>query len=884
MVTLQNRNDKNKCFITDELMNNYQILGVDYEADERTIKRAYAKLIKEFRPDSHPVEFAKIRKAYEVLLDDCRYRREWQHNFNEDVSNDTEEQPTIQHQDNEQADNEIILVDKPTIELPLETASVNENQETNYERIVDKPIIAPLDILPELEPHKEDSFNRLIDKPVLRDTVVEPLITEEEQAWLQQPKIDVYALIKELQGFVMPKDEYAALACFQQQMNSLISMNLDQLMDYEERLYNYLIYQNKPALLLFAAANQYFDWQNKVLWLKSAQSQWHQQRFKALVELAVLYQQASDSYNPYFQVEHLKPKRLTTHYHLELKQQQREQWFIACHAGKLDELHGYFSEKALHQPIFLTDVLLGVIIGCFTGLIALDTLNEEAPVTLWCEYLPILVFSANIIIVSILTCGVLLVSRHLAINISKKIVWTTGIAIFILAVSNPNKILSLLLLGVFLFGVIVFGIHHILVNTERVTTKLIVAIFNHNWFKYTAHQQPLIYHTQPEHMNRPLYFLLFAQFLSAFADNAILFTVIAMVMKTGEQQGWYIPALQSAFLVAYVVLAPWVGHLADVHAKARVLMYANVIKAVGAALLLFHIEPLLAYGIVGVGAAIYSPAKYGILPELVGHNELVKANSWIEGSTIMAILLGMKIGAMVADQSVIIALIMTLSLFVISAVVTLALPSNISRNDNQENLLIAFGKQMGLFFTTPRSRFAVLGGSLFWAAAASLRVMLIAWASLVLASKNANEIADLTLYLTIGIIAGSIAVPRLIPLEHLRRARIPAYLMAIAIMGLSFTTHVLSAQIVLFFVGMMGGMFVVPINAVLQEHGQQTIGSGSAVALQNFFQNLAMLLSVGAYSIAAAQHINPIMTMFSLGGFVFIATLLVALNLPKDNA
>jgi LPLT family lysophospholipid transporter-like MFS transporter len=381
-------------------------------------------------------------------------------------------------------------------------------------------------------------------------------------------------------------------------------------------------------------------------------------------------------------------------------------------------------------------------------------------------------------------------------------------------------------------------------------------------------------------MNKKIYPLLIAQFLSAFADNAILFTVIAIVMQVGTKASWYIPALQSVFLIAYVVLGPWVGGIADRHPKARVLLVANLIKAIGAGLLFLGVEPLLAYGIVGVGAAVYSPAKYGILPELAGHDDLVKANSWIEGSTILAILTGMKIGAMVADHSTAMALLGTVVLFIVSALATLSLPVNISKKDSDETALVEFGKQMALFFTTPRSRFAVLGASIFWATAASLRVTLVAWAPLVLLSKNASEIADLTLYLTVGIIAGAIIVPRLIPLEHLRRVRFPAYLMGLLIVGLSFTTNVMSAQAVLFAIGMVGGLFIVPINAALQEQGQQTIGSGSAVALQNFFQNLAMLLAVGTYTLATAQQINPTLSMLSLGCGMFIATFLVVLRIP----
>lgn len=385
-------------------------------------------------------------------------------------------------------------------------------------------------------------------------------------------------------------------------------------------------------------------------------------------------------------------------------------------------------------------------------------------------------------------------------------------------------------------------------------------------------------------MNKQIYPLLIAQFLSAFADNAILFTVIAMVMQSVQLPSWYVPALQSVFLVAFVVLAPWVGGFADNHPKSRVLIIANLIKASGAGLLLCNVEPLIAYCIVGVGAAIYSPAKYGILPELAGHEFLVKANSWIEGSTILAILLGMIVGAKVADYSIAWALTGTIIVFTASALITMTLPVRVLAHEIVSgSRFIIFWRQIGEFFITPRSRFAILGGSLFWAAAATLRVIIVVWAPPVLLSKNASEIADLTLFLAIGIIAGSALVPRMIPLEHLRRARIPAYLMAAFIIVLSLMDSVWPARFTLFFIGMMGGMFIVPVNAALQELGQQSIGSGSAVALQGFFQNLAMLLAVGSYTFAAAHNITPIIAMFILGLSVFAATFLVSLHLPDTK-
>lgn len=383
-------------------------------------------------------------------------------------------------------------------------------------------------------------------------------------------------------------------------------------------------------------------------------------------------------------------------------------------------------------------------------------------------------------------------------------------------------------------------------------------------------------------MSKHLYPLLVAQFLSAFADNAILFTVIALVMHSDHPPSWYVPALQSVFLVAFVVFAPWVGSFADQHPKSRVLIFANLIKASGAVLLLLKVEPLIAYSIVGVGAAIYGPAKYGILPELAGHGALVKANSWIEGSTILAILTGMVVGAKVADFSIAWALVGTIALFLISAVTTLLLPVTRSKTPPQGSKILVFFREIRDFLSLPRSRFAVLGASLFWAAAACVRVIIIAWAPLVLMSHNASDIAELTLFLALGIIAGSVLVPRMIPLEHLRRARIPAYCMAGLIMALSFTEALWPARFVLFLMGTAGGMFIVPVNAALQELGQQSIGGGAAVAMQNFFQNAAMLLSVGAYTLASSQQIGPVAALLALGSFLLTATYLVVLHLPES--
>lgn len=383
-------------------------------------------------------------------------------------------------------------------------------------------------------------------------------------------------------------------------------------------------------------------------------------------------------------------------------------------------------------------------------------------------------------------------------------------------------------------------------------------------------------------MKRSLYALLGAQFLSAFADNAALFAAIAMILQAGEKAPWYVPALQSSFLVAFVLLAPWVGPFADKHRKPTVLIIGNLIKMLGVSLILVGIDPLIAYAVIGTGAAIYGPAKYGILPELVPVDNLVKANGWIEGSTILAIVMGTVVGARLADMSVDAALWMVVVSYALSILVTLLIGKVEARGVEAGNALPGFYNMMHRLFVVPRARFAMLGASLFWGSAAVLRVIVIAWAPLVLLTQNTADIAELTLFMAIGIVAGAALVPKLIPLQHLHRARIAAYLMGVLIFCLSFVDSLWPARAVLFFAGVAGGLFVVPINAALQSIGHRTIGSGGAVAIQQFFENLAMLACVGSYTWAAANGAQPVASIFVLGIVVVIATALVSWRLPKD--
>lgn len=383
-------------------------------------------------------------------------------------------------------------------------------------------------------------------------------------------------------------------------------------------------------------------------------------------------------------------------------------------------------------------------------------------------------------------------------------------------------------------------------------------------------------------MNKSVYAVLIAQFLSAFADNAVLFTAITLVLNQTDSASWYIPALQASFLLAFVFLAPWVGRYADNQAKPIVLFRANLIKAGGAALLFFPVEPLIAFAIIGVGAALYSPAKYGILPELVDEKSLVKANGWIEGSTIIAILSGTVVGAALSEYATELALVLVVILYFISALVVLRIKHNVVAANTNVPAVKCFISQMKGLLAEPSARFSILGVSLFWASATVLRVLLIAWVPVVLFIYSTTDIALLTLFVAIGIAVGAMFVPKIIPINCLRRARIAAYAMGIFIVLVATMDNIWIVRTGLFCIGICGGLFVVPINAALQKIGHKTIGSGGAVAVQNFFENLTMLLASGVYAVIAGFDVDPVVTMAWLGVIVIVATLAVSWRLPRD--
>jgi LPLT family lysophospholipid transporter-like MFS transporter len=361
--------------------------------------------------------------------------------------------------------------------------------------------------------------------------------------------------------------------------------------------------------------------------------------------------------------------------------------------------------------------------------------------------------------------------------------------------------------------------------------------------------------------------VLLAQFFSALADNAILIAAIAIVKSQGLPN--LVPLLQESFVVPFILLAPFVGQIADGFPKGRVMLVANLLKLAGALAMVSGINPLTAYGLIGIGAAMYSPAKYGILAQMFGPASLVRANGMMEGSTIVAILLGVILGGWLADHSLTWAFSGVVAAYGIAAFANLFIPSLPAEKAGESFhpwlLTRKFLTSLSVLFRNPDSRFSLLGTSVFWGSGTTLRLMLFAWVPVALLITDNQTPANLMGAVSIGIVLGAVGAGLWISLANVNRALLGGLLLGPVILALALVHDLTLAAALMVAIGMCGGSFVVPLNALLQERGHETIGAGNALAVQNFAENLAMLLFVGGYSGAAAAGVPVATTVMGFG-------------------
>jgi MFS transporter, LPLT family, lysophospholipid transporter len=381
---------------------------------------------------------------------------------------------------------------------------------------------------------------------------------------------------------------------------------------------------------------------------------------------------------------------------------------------------------------------------------------------------------------------------------------------------------------------------------------------------------------------------LLAQFLSALADNALIFAALALVRQKAYP-GWSGPLLQEFFVGTYILLAPFVGAYADARPKSVVMLYANIAKFVGALGMCANLDPFLCYAVVGAGAAAYSPAKYGILGDLTAPQHLVKANGLLEAATILSIVLGSVAGGALTDWNIEWAVTAITACYAAAAVATLLIPRRALPVPGERlaffGSIRTFSGQTRTLLQNADARLALIGTAIFWGGGAALRFLVIAWVPVALHVANNRLPGFLTGMVAAGIVVGAALAARFVSLKTVRRALPAGVLIGVGVCMLPLARNLPLAFLLMAFVGTCSGFFVVPLDALLQKRGEESVGVGAAIAIQNMFENLSMLALMGAYTAVTFQglHVNKIAVSFGLFLALSVAALALSARRPRTG-
>lgn len=401
-------------------------------------------------------------------------------------------------------------------------------------------------------------------------------------------------------------------------------------------------------------------------------------------------------------------------------------------------------------------------------------------------------------------------------------------------------------------------------------------------------------------MGRGFYTIMAAQFFSSLADNALLVVAIAFLIEL-HAPAFLTPMLKFVFVLFYVILAPFVGAFADSMAKGRVMFISNAIKISGCILLFFALHQyfaLAAYAIVGLGAAAYSPAKYGILTELLPPEKLVIANGWIEGLTVASIVLGTVLGGLLitpavssillsfdfpvidtgVDTQIEAGILLITMCYTIAATFNLFIPdTGIDHRILKKSplfLVHEFAHCVKLLWRDKLGQISLAVTTLFWGAGATLQFIVLKWADIALGFQL-NEAAQLQGVVAFGIALGAILAAKLISLRDSVKVIPLGIAMGIVVMVMITVRDVWIAIVLLILIGALAGFFVVPMNALLQHRGHILMGAGHSIAVQNFNENLSILAMILLYSLLLMLdvHIYIVIALFGLlvaGTMVFV--------------
>jgi len=395
-------------------------------------------------------------------------------------------------------------------------------------------------------------------------------------------------------------------------------------------------------------------------------------------------------------------------------------------------------------------------------------------------------------------------------------------------------------------------------------------------------------------MKLGFYIIMAAQFFSALADNVLLIAAIGM-LHAMQAPVEYTPLLKTSFTVSYVLLAAFVGAFADSMPKWRVMFISNGIKILGCSLMFFDVHPLIAYAVVGLGAAAYSPAKYGIVTEYLPHRLLVVANGWIEGLTVLAIILGVALGGLLirpdVEQYLLafdfplidtgintageVGLLVTGALYILAAIFNLYVPDtgvdHKAIKNNPIYLVHEFTHCFKLLWKDRLGRISLAVTTLFWGAGATLQFLVLDWAKIALNI----ELSGATLLqglVAVGVAIGAVLAARMITLRKSVRVIPIGIAMGVVVMGMIFVHNTVTASILLVFIGILSGFFVVPMNALLQHRGHILMGAGHSIAVQNFNENLSILIMTSLYSALLGIQLS-IYWIIALFAFFVIGTM-----------
>ncbi|NHZ62377.1 lysophospholipid transporter LplT [Massilia genomosp. 1] len=397
-------------------------------------------------------------------------------------------------------------------------------------------------------------------------------------------------------------------------------------------------------------------------------------------------------------------------------------------------------------------------------------------------------------------------------------------------------------------------------------------------------------------MNRGFYTIMAAQFFSSLADNALLFVAIDLLISMNAPAS-LTPLLKLSFVLFYVLLAPFVGAFADSMPKGKVMFIANLVKVAGCALIFFQVHPLLAYAVVGFGAAVYSPAKYGILTELLPPEKLVAANGWIEGLTVMSIILGTVMGgALVSAKASAFmlgldvpfvdtginttteaALCVVVAVYILATLFNLRIPDTLAKYAHQERnpakLIADFANCSSLLWKDKLGQISLAVTTLFWGAGATLQFIVLKWAekSLHMPLDKATTLIGIV---ALGVAVGAASSAKMIPLKKSLTVIPLGIAMGVVVVCMTMVHSVLIAYPLLLLIGVLSGFFVVPMNALLQHRGHVLMSAGHSIAVQNFNENLSILTMLAIYAILITLKVdlNIVIVGFglSVAGIMFL--------------